>query len=50
MNAVVISDVESDDPTRHISRVAKLIREYQIYAAPDRFWSSCKRNEAIGRN
>jgi hypothetical protein len=50
MNAVVIPDVESDDPTRYISCGAKLIPVYQIYAALGRFWSSCNRNKAIGRN
>jgi hypothetical protein len=28
MNAVVIPDVESGDPTRYVSRVAKLIAVY----------------------
>jgi hypothetical protein len=33
MNAVVISDVESDDTTRYITRVARLIPVYQICSA-----------------
>jgi hypothetical protein len=33
MNAVVTPDVESDDPTRYISRVAKLITVDQGYTA-----------------
>jgi hypothetical protein len=47
MNAVVIPDVELDDPTRFISRVAKLIPAYQIYAAPGRFWCSYEGNKSI---
>ena len=31
MNAIVIPDVESDDPMQYISHIAKLIAVYQIY-------------------
>ena len=39
MNAVVIPDVRSGDPTRYISRVAKLIPIHQMYTLRDR--STC---------